>query len=151
MTAGDRSACNIAGGHRPPLQWLNDCGFQKLEKRSTRREVQTRTHTKRDDNIRARTVSSGEAVQDGERKIAHQIGNNFLERISLIDVLHAIQHLTEYNAANTLELSGLLQLRNHPVDAVWLFVHIFKNEYRISGVDFILRSDRRHDDGKTTP
>src|SRR6266513_5382840 len=112
MTAGDRSACNIAGGHRPPLQWLNDCGFQKLEKRSTRREVQTRTHAKRDDNTRARSVSRGEAVQDREAEIAHQVGYHFFERISLIRMLQAIQHLTEHNAANSFELSGLLQLRN---------------------------------------
>src|SRR5262249_40992603 len=48
------------------IDHLNYRGFQKLEYGRRRGEVQTRAYTEWDNNIRPRSVSSGEPVEHGE-------------------------------------------------------------------------------------
>src|SRR5215475_2578449 len=87
------------------IDHLNNRGLQKLEDGRRRGEVQTRAHTERDDNIRSRSVSSGEAVENREPELAKQIEEHFLQGIALLRMLGTIEHFAEYDAVHTVEFS----------------------------------------------
>ena len=129
---------------------LSNRGLQKLEDGRRRGEIQTRAHTEGDDNIRPRSVSSREPIENRKFEFAEQIQQHFLQRVSLIRMLGAVQHLTENDAVNAIELSGLFQMRDHPVDLIRLGVQILENENRILGVDFVLRAESRDDERQTS-
>src|SRR5678815_2711509 len=95
-------------------------------------------------NIRSRRMSSRKSVEDGERRAFKNVENHFFEGIPLIREIGAVQHFAEYDSPNLLQLSRLLELRQHAIDFVGLLTNVFENEDGIVCVYFIGRSERRN-------
>src|SRR5262245_52240369 len=132
------------------IDHLNNRGLQKLENRRRRGEVQTCAHTDWDDNIRARSVSSGAPDQNRECEIARQVREAFLQCVPLICVLRAVEHLAENDTADAFKLAGLLQVSDHPIDLIRLGISVLEKDYRVLSVDLVLCPKSRNDEGQAS-
>jgi hypothetical protein len=95
-------------------------------------------------------VSSGEAVENWDREFVQQVHENFLQCVALIRVLRAIEHFAENDTADSLKLTGLLQVSDHTVDLIRLGIGVLQNEYCVVGIDFVLCPESRDDEGQAS-
>src|SRR5215471_10940340 len=105
------SACHLPDSRNGRLQQIKFARSAKF---------QTCAYTERDDNIRSRSVSSGEPVKDRKRELAQKVEQDLGQRVPLALVLNAVQHLSKNNTFDVFEFAGLFEVSDHSVDLVRL-------------------------------
>src|SRR3954451_1679715 len=86
-------------------------------------------------------VSGAQAVSDRDAEFADDPLYHFLELVSLIMLLHAVQHLPEDNAAKSGKFSCELQLHQHAIDLKRLRADVLDEQDGVICADRVRSSD----------
>src|SRR5258708_2440725 len=122
--------------------------FQYLQLHTTDIRNQLRPHSKRQRNVSARNVAGLQTIHNRSAEILEHAHDHFLQRVTLISRLDAIQHFSKNDSAYAVEFIGHSELHQHPVDPVWFLGNVFDEQDRVVGLDFEMSSQRSRQHGK---
>src|SRR5438309_6856544 len=115
------------------------CGLQHRELHLLFR-VEPRAHADRQRDVLAGDVSGFQPGNDRDAELADDTRDDFIERVLLVGVLFAIEHLAEDDPTHALELSCQTQLHQHAIDLVWLRADVFDEKNGAISLDLVRRS-----------
>src|ERR1700690_2791582 len=91
-------------------------------------------------------MSGTHAESDRHSQAADDSFDDFLQSVTVIRGLNAVEHFTEDNTSYFVELSRQLQLHQHAVDLKGLGGDIFEKQDCACGLKFVGRAERCRQD-----
>ena len=87
-------------------------------------------------------MTGAQAECYGDIQIAEDAGDRLLKRVARLCGRRTLEHLSEDDAPNLLQLACILQVHQHAIDSVGPLAEVFDKQDRVFGLKLIRCSNR---------